>query len=312
MSEWPAEDDVAVYSPEPMLSPRLSDAEVRAELAAARLAEGLPVSDAILSSVLRYRQECGFDSTLTAVEDEDTFGDRDRVARAEGVLAGADDVLGGIEVCWVNDRRAVRVRLTDRLEHYRRALLQVLEPDRLVMARARFTARELAEFSDQVHAQADELSKQNIFLSSWGTGVDGLKIDYFAPDHAEAERSLNKRFGQFSTITYLGASRETICAHPFGSWLSEGRLLHVFYALARNGEQPGDCTVHETQAAIVVALTIVDWLGAKTLVGGFTPAYATATLKAPLAGRRVIDVAHNRSRPHWTQARRKARHTAAD
>jgi hypothetical protein len=283
---------------------------VRSRIAAARVAEGLPVSDAILSSVLAYREECGFESTLTAVEDEDTFGDHDRVARAQGVLAGADDVLSGIEVCWVNGRRAVRVRLTDHLEHYRSALLEALESGRLVVERARFTARELAEFSDQVHAQADELSKQNIFLSSWGTVADGLNIDYFSPSYAAAERSLRERFGHFATITYLGASRETIRAHPFGSWLSEARLLHVFYALPRNGERPGDCTVHETQDAILVALTIVDWLGAKTLIGGFTPAQATAKLKSPVAGRPVIDVAHNRSRPHWTQARDEASRTA--
>ena len=53
---------------------------------------------------------------------------------------------------------------------------------------------------------------------------------------------------------------------------------------------------------MIVALTILDWRGAKTLVGGFTPLHATVKLRSPLGARAVIDNSENSARPHWTAA----------
>ncbi|MGO9960040.1 MAG: hypothetical protein ACLP50_29370 [Solirubrobacteraceae bacterium] len=58
----------------------------------------------------------------------------------------------------------------------------------------------------------------------------------------------------------------------------------------------------ETERAVIVSLTILDWRGAKTLIGGFVPSRATVVLREPLGARTVIDDAENRSRPHWTRA----------
>jgi hypothetical protein len=59
--------------------------------------------------------------------------------------------------------------------------------------------------------------------------------------------------------------------HAFGSWLADGQLLHVFYGLPHNGEEFAGVTVAERDDFVIVALSIVDWLGNKTLIGGFTP-----------------------------------------
>jgi hypothetical protein len=58
--------------------------------------------------------------------------------------------------------------------------------------------------------------------------------------------------------------------------------------------------VFETESIVLVALTILDRRGAKRLIGGFTPSHATVRLAHPLGDRVVIDDAHNRVRPHWT------------
>jgi hypothetical protein len=76
----------------------------------------------------------------------------------------------------------------------------------------------------------------------------------------------------------------------------------VFYALPRNGEKPGGCTCVERPEAVIVALTILDWCAAKTLVGGFTPSHATVALDEPLGDRAVVDSFDNRARPHWKAA----------
>jgi hypothetical protein len=54
-------------------------------------------------------------------------------SRGRGALADADGVVGGIEVCWLGNRRGVRVLLTDRLEHYRSVLSRALGADRVAI-----------------------------------------------------------------------------------------------------------------------------------------------------------------------------------
>jgi hypothetical protein len=100
----------------------------------------------------------------------------------------------------------------------------------------------------------------------------------------------------------LGASRHVLAPHPFGSWLANGNLLHVFYGLPHNGEQPAAGVFTELGDSVIIALMIRDWRGAKTLRGGFSPAHVTLELKAPLGDRIVIDNFDNRVRPHWETA----------
>jgi hypothetical protein len=53
---------------------------------------------------------------------------------------------------------------------------------------------------------------------------------------------------------------------------------------------------------VIVSLMIVDWLGNKTLIGGFTPCDTTVTLNSELGDRAVIDNFDNHARPHWKTA----------
>ena len=178
-----------------------------------------------------------------------------------------------------------------------------LGPDRVVVQEARFTEQQLREFQRRVTADASNLSEEGIFVAlppCCRPEPDGLAVDYFAADQKRAEQLLGDRYGAFVSVRYQGASRYALSPRPFGSWLAQGDMLYVFYALPLNGERPGDCTVAELEDSVIVGLTILDRRGAKTLVGGFTPSQATVTLRSPLGTRAVIDGSENRARPHWT------------
>lgn len=121
-------------------------------------------------------------------------------------------------------------------------------------------------------------------------------------DEKRGAALLRQRCGEETPLHYLGASLRGRRPHRFGSWSADGRSLHVFYALPRNGEEAGGAVVAEREDCVIVSLTIVDWLGAKTLIGGFRPSHATVPLAAELGERRVIDNHANLVRPHWKTA----------
>jgi len=103
---------------------------VRARIAGARIHEGLPVSDELLSRILIEQLGMPPDrlGIFTVAERQDIGGDNEQVARARAVLAGAEDVLGGLQVCWHNGARGVRVLLTGEHERYRQLLSGVIDP----------------------------------------------------------------------------------------------------------------------------------------------------------------------------------------
>ena len=113
---------------------------------------------------------------------------------------------------------------------------------------------------------------------------------------------MRQRLGNDVPLTYLGASPWYLRPQPFGSWLADGHTLHLFYGLPHNGEQPGGCVMIEREDCVLVSLTIVDWLGAKTRRGGFTRSHATVALQTELGQRAVVDCSENRARPHWRTA----------
>jgi hypothetical protein len=104
-----------------------------------------------------------------------------------------------------------------------------------------------------------------VFLTGHGSGLNGFEISCLADDHERAERVLRDRFGEFATIRYDGASNHTFRPMAFGSRLADEDRLHLFYGLPRNGERAAGGQVFETEHAVIVALTILDWRGAKTL-----------------------------------------------
>lgn len=304
MTDWPSGDREAVYIPPAVAVDAVGLDELRARLAGARVCQGLSAGEECLSQIMRkgYASEPQRAGIYTESEQQDIYGDKHRVDAARTVLADAEDVLGGLQVCWHNGRRGIRVLLTDKLDHYQQLLGAVIEPERLVVEQVSLTETELARRGKAVRAQSDQLAADGIFLTRSGNGRDGFVIEYLAADFARADQVLQNRFGDFATIRYRGASHHTFRAVPFGSWLADEDRLHVFYALPHNGEQPGACQAFETETAVVVALTIKDCRGAKTLIGGFSASHATAQLREPLGNRHVIDDAHNRARQHWTQA----------
>jgi len=302
MARWPGSDAKAVYVPAPVPATRETAAELRARIAAARVREGLNVSDEILALIVGDSAESSSPGIFTPDERADIGGDGDRVARARAVLEGAGEVLGGLEVCWVGGRRGVRVLVTAELARYRRLLSEQIDPARLVIERTSVSERELAGLADRVRSATDALAAEGIFPVMYGPTIGGFEIEYLAWDRDRAERLLRERFGEMVNLRYRGATLHTFRVFPFGSWLAEEDRLHVFYGLPRNGEQPASCQAFEDDRVVVVALTIRDWRGGKTLVGGFTPAHATVQLNARLGDRVVIDDAENRARPHWKDA----------
>jgi hypothetical protein len=177
-------------------------------------------------------------------------------------------------------------------------------PDDVLGGSERFPDDELAAAHERVRAEADALASEGIHLMGFGRQGGRLAIEYWAPERERAEGLLLDRYGRFATLAYQGASRWGLRPQPFGSWLAEDNRLHVFYGLGLNGERPGRCVAAECEDGVVVALSVLDWLGAKTLRGGFTPSHATVELAAPVGDRAVIDNAANRARPHWTMASR--------
>jgi len=164
------------------------------------------------------------------------------------------------------------------------------------------TEHDLRDLQERVHKQSDDLKAHGIFLSRTGVGVEGFKIDYQAWDPEAAEKTLRERFGDMPVLHWRGASNHTFKPFPFGSWLAQDRRLVLFYGLPHNGEAPGSCQAFEDETSVVVSLTIKDRLGAKTLIGGFTPSHARIELSQQLDNRIVIDASANRARPHWTRA----------
>jgi hypothetical protein len=158
---------------------------------------------------------------------------------------------------------------------------------------------ELRARQERIQMDVSELAARGIYVFGYTAAGE---VRYFSMDQERGELLIRERFGADASLRYLGASRLALRPHPFGSWLAEDRTLHVFYALPNNGEQPGGCVVAEREDCVIVALTIVDGLGAKTLIGGFTPSHLSVELDAELGDRAVVDNFDNRARPHWKTA----------
>lgn len=150
---------------------------------------------------------------------------------------------------------------------------------------------ELRRLNEQIRRHATALADHGVYLVPYSHSGD---IRYYSLEQQKAKLALRETFGSAANLTYLGASLRALRPRPFGSWLAEGHSLHVFYALPRNGEKPGGSVAVEREDCVFVSLPIVDWLGAKTLIGGFTPAHTTVTLKIALGDRAVIDSSENR------------------
>jgi hypothetical protein len=302
VSDWPPTDRAGVYTlPRQMHEPPTIETQL-ARLATHRLSQGLPVSGEILEEVLELQQtRDGIETRAEHAERERTSALVDEV-RGTLMSSNAGPVLGSVERCWIDGRGGVRVRLTAQLDRYRALLEKQFGPDRIRVEPATFAQAHGTAMQMRLRGDAEILTQHGIRLSRFGTGRDGFQIAFYAWDQQEAEHFLRDRYGTGLILEYQGASSRTFRAFSFASWLAEGDLLHVFYALAHNGERPGSCLAWEDERSVVVALSIKDSRGPKHLVGGFTPSHATVQLERPLQDRVVIDDSANRVRPHWSEA----------
>lgn len=164
---------------------------------------------------------------------------------------------------------------------------------------SRVSRAELQVRQQRIQEHRHELAAQGVLMLRY-TAAGQLR--YFSVDQPRAERLLRQRFGADVELRYLAATLRALRGQPFGSWHADGLTLHVFYGLPHNGERFGGCLVAEDNDCMIVSLMIVDWLGNKTLIGGFTPTHATVTLQAELGDRAVIDNFDNHARPHWKTA----------
>lgn len=164
---------------------------------------------------------------------------------------------------------------------------------------SRVSRAELQARQQRIQEHQNELGAQGVLMLGYTAGG---QLRYFSLDRQRAERLLRRRFGADVQLRYLGATLRALRGHPFGSWHADGLELHVFYGLPHNGERFGGCVVAEEDDCVIISLMIVDWLGNKTLIGGYTPTHATVTLQAELGDRAVIDNFDNHARPHWKTA----------
>jgi hypothetical protein len=185
-------------------------------------------------------------------------------------------------------------------------LLAVYDPTRAPSAPeedpqlwANVPADELRARQERLQRHQSQLAEEGVYGLGYSASGD---LRYFAMDQQRAESLLAQHFGSDAGLRYLGASMHALRPHPFGSWQAEDQALHLFYALPNNGEEFAGCIATEREDCVIIALSVVDWLGYKTLIGGFTPSHVTVMLDTELGARPVIDNFDNRVRPHWKTA----------
>ena len=306
MSVWPQGDDATVYEP-PQAPPVAPSAiEIKAQLAAARVREGLPAGESELEDVLAQRasddpwlQQTMFTRAEHEEMDAEFFVDE----RVQELLQDDEGVLLRREVGWQNGRRVLTIYLSDDQDDIRRRLVEAVGTDRLKFGSARFTVEETERRTQAIWDESDDLEAAGIQLTGSGARPSGeITVDFTAADPDRAEQVLRERFGEIVQPHWQGGTAtHTFRAFAFGSWLCEDDRLTVFYGLPHNGERFGGCQTFETDRTVVVSLQILAPRGWSTLIGGFTPSHVTVRLERPLEQRLVIDDSANRARPHWTQ-----------
>ena len=295
----------AAYRPPPPTSAVPSAMEVRAQLAAARVREGLSAGNAELDDVLAQRasadpwlQQTRYTRAEHAEMDAEFIVDE----RIQELLSDDHELLMRRAIGWENGRRIVTVYLTEDQAEVRRMLTDAVGIDRLRFGVAQFDLEETQRTVRAIEDARDQLRTEGIKLSAWGARPSGeVRVDFMAADRTAAEQILHQRFGSIVRPEWKGGtSSHTLQPFEFGSWHATDGSLTVFYGLPHNGERFGTCHAFETDDAVVVSLQLLVPRGWRTAVGGFQPSNASVHLQRPLGRRSVIDDSANRARPHWS------------
>jgi len=139
-----------------------------------------------------------------------------------------------------------------------------------------------------------------------------IEVEVIGPAGAEAAaRLFAERYGPIVQTEWLGPGRTREVPHPFGSWMSEGDLLRVYFGLDHNGEElAGTAVTQQDAAQVVVAITRSEPVGPTTMIGGFQACHADLQLEHPLGRREVIDASCGERRPSLAELRSAAAGTS--
>jgi hypothetical protein len=297
-----AGDDDAFCAPS-LPSDRPAQRSVEQEAIAERELFGLAVDRTSVARAIENQHRHGdraLGRFMTPEEQADEEAvDDDLPDQAERILTAAGAELGHTEWRWVSARRCVLITVKGDPAQFRPMFDRWRNGHRILLESATYSREELNALGDRITEELNELEALGIDPSGIAPARDGVEFEYFATDRAEAERVLSSRYGPAVRPTRIGLSRVAEERQPFGSWVSEGTELTIFYPLPHNGEKPGTCTATELEDKIVVTLTILAQQGWQTLIGGYKPSHATVGLSRPVGDRTVIDSAHNAPRPRW-------------
>jgi hypothetical protein len=301
---WPGRRDFAAYLPPVKEQPPQAEHRLIDDVASQRTEAGLPVDPESVRRAIQNSERRGYPLPGLFYTPEEEYEsetvDHQLAAFAEALAIDAGAEVGQVAWCWRNGKRAVEVSVKNDVERYRRLLTASLGSDRVIVKSAHYSERELGELCERIGEDMAELGELGIQLAIWGPSEDSVEVAYFAVDRERAGRLLIERYGAAIVPKWLGPSSVAEQPQPFGSFVSEGTQLTVFYPLSHNGVQPGNCVAQELPDRVIVSLTVLVPHGAQTLVGGFKPADATVQLAEPLGQRTVIDAAHDLPRPQWT------------
>jgi Bacterial RNA polymerase, alpha chain C terminal domain len=217
------------------------------------------------------------------------------------------EINGGVDHGWHDGRRVLFVGIVGDAQPHRAALNRI-GGDRVVLERRPHRVSELSAIEDRIRADEPELTAAGLRLEYVWFGREGGGVVYVGVIGGSDERAIAEffaaRYGEAVVAVWLGPNSHKEVAHAFGSWTAEGRRIRVFYGLDFNGQLHGQARVEqETDGQIVIALSRLEPVGAKTLIGGFSKHQADVELREPAGDRAVIDASAGVARPSVVQLR---------
>jgi hypothetical protein len=184
--------------------------------------------------------------------------------RADSLVSDAGADVGAVEWCWLSGHRAVAISVKRDVKRYRELLIRELGPDRVIVKAALYSEREL-----KCPLRADRRGHGRS-RSAWDRARsvrpkrERVEVQYYASERKHAQGVWIDRYGSAVSTAWLGPSSLAEQPQPFGSSITEGTHLNVFYPLPHRGERPGSCTVQELPDSVVLSLTILTPQGVKT------------------------------------------------
>jgi hypothetical protein len=307
---WPGpEDSIAYFVPRPERPaapgpPRSLEEEVIGH----RQFFGLAADPESVRRAIENEARPGYDFPgmwFTPEEEleEKTF-DRELFDRMEAFAIEHGAELGVRAHRWLNGKRALEIPIKGDVEYYRELLTAQFGTDRLIVKEASYSRQELEDLAERVSEDCDDLAQLGIDVAVIHRSIldreEGVHVSYWATDEARAAAAMRERYGDMVVLDWLGPGNPTEQPKAFGSYITDGTTLTVFYAHTRDVEEPASCTVQEHEDRVIVTLTVLVHATYVQITRGVLRTHASVQLSRPLGNRTVIDAADNVPRPEWT------------